>query len=75
MDWRTGKSYIFESYGTTVNFATRSDIYVEGYRYVTKSDKMPFIGNVLKKHPDLEIISTKHRHAILANVFFLLELP
>ena len=41
-----------------LNFATSTDMYAGVYRYVTKSDKMPFIGNVLQKHPGLEIIST-----------------
>ena len=56
MRWKTAKSYIFENYGATVNFATSSDMDVGAYRYVTKYNKMPFIGNVLKKYPDLEII-------------------
>ena len=46
--WKTAKSYIFENYGGTVTFATSSDTYVASYRYVTKSDKMPFIGKFLK---------------------------
>ena len=45
-------------------------MYIGAYRYVTKSDKMPFIGNILKKHRDLEIISTTRRRAILANSTF-----
>ena len=68
--WKSAKSYIFENYGATVNFASSSNMYVGAYRYVTKSDKMPFIGNILKKHPDLEIISTTRRRAILANSTF-----
>ena len=70
MHWKTTKSYIFESYVATVNFAANSDMHVGAYRYVTKSDENPFIGNVLKKHPDLEIISTKYSRAILANATF-----
>ena len=70
MHQKTAKSCIFENYGATVNFATSSIMYVWAYRYVTKSDKMPFIGNVLKKHPDLEIISTTYSSAILANAAF-----
>ena len=50
--WKTTNSCTFENYGATVNFATSSDMYVVAYRYVTKSDKMSFIGNVLKKHPE-----------------------
>ena len=53
-----------------LNFATSTDMYVGVYRYVTKSDKMPFIGNVLQKHPGLEIISTTYRRPILANATF-----
>ena len=53
-----------------MNFATSSDIYVGAYSYATKSDKMPFIGNVRKKHPGLEIISTTYSRAILANATF-----
>ena len=41
-----------------VDRKTSSDIYVRLYRYVTKWNKMPFIGNVLKKNPYLEVIST-----------------
>ena len=46
--WKTPKSCIFENFGATVTFATSTDTYVASYRYVTKSDKMPFIGIVLK---------------------------
>ena len=70
MHWKTTKSYIFESYVATVNFAANSDMHVGAYRYVTKSDENPFIGNVLKKHPDLEIISTTYSRAILVNATF-----
>ena len=70
MCWKTAKKNIFENYGATVNFATSSDMYVGAYRYVTKSDKISFIVNVLKKHPDLEIISTAYNRAILANATF-----
>ena len=70
MRWKTAKSYIFENYGATVNFATSSDMDVAAYRCVAKYNKMPFIGNVLKKYPDLEIISTTCNRAILANATF-----
>ena len=68
--WKSAKSYIFENYGATVNFASSSNMYVGAYRYVTKSDKMLFIGNFLKKHPDLEIIPTTYSRAILAKATF-----
>ena len=45
-------------------------MYVEAYKYDTKSDKMPFIGNLLKKHPDLDIVFTTYSRAILANATF-----
>ena len=45
-------------------------MYVEAYKYVTKSDKMSFIGNLLKKHPDLDIVFTTYSRAILANATF-----
>ena len=70
MHWKTAKSYIFENYVAAVNFAANSYMYVGAYRYVTKSDENPFIGNFLKNHPDLEIISTKYSRAILANATF-----
>ena len=58
------------NYKATVNFATSSDMYVRAYRYVTKSGKMSFIGNVLKKSPDLEIVSITYNRAILADATF-----
>ena len=70
MGWKTAKSYIFENYGATANFATGSEMYVGTYRYFTKSDKMRFIGNVLKKHRDLGIICTTYSRAILTNSNF-----
>ena len=70
MPWKTTKSYIFENYGATANFATSSYIGVGAYRYVTKSDKMPLIGNVFKKYHGLDIISTLYSRAILANAAF-----
>ena len=51
-----------------MNFATSSDMYVVAYRYVIKSDKMSFIGNVLKNI--LKIPTTKYSCAILANATF-----
>ena len=53
-----------------MNFAISTNMYVWTYRYVTKSDKMPFIGSVLKKNPDLEIISTTYSRDILTNAAF-----
>ena len=61
---------IGSNYKATVNFATSSDMYVRAYRYVTKSDKMSFIGNVFKKSPDLEIVSITYNGAILADATF-----
>ena len=57
MRWKTAKSYIFENYRATVNFATTGEMHFGAYRYVTKSDKMPFMGNVPKKYLDMEIVS------------------
>ena len=53
-----------------MNFTISSDMYVGARRYVTKSDKMPFSGNVSQKLPALEIISTTCSRAILANITF-----
>ena len=53
-----------------MNFAISTNMYVWTYRCVTKSDKMPFIGSVLKKNPDLEIISTTYSRDILTNAAF-----
>ena len=68
--WKTAKSCIFEKYGTSVSFAASSDMYVGAYSFGTKSDKMTFVGNVLKKHPNLETISTTYSCAILENATF-----
>ena len=51
-----------------MDFTISSDMYAGACRYVTKSDKMPFIGNVYQKPPVLEIISTTSSRAILANI-------
>ena len=57
-----------ENYGVNVNFSVSSDMYVGAYRYVTKTDKQKaFIGSVLLKHPNLEMISATYNRAILAN--------
>ena len=53
-----------------MDFTISSDMYVGACRYVTESDKMPFIGNVYQKPPVLEIISTTSSRAILANITF-----
>ena len=42
-------------------------MYVGAYRYATKSDKKAFVGNVLTRHPNLEMISSTYSRAIMAN--------
>ena len=67
MRWNTAKKYLKDIYCITVNFSVSSDMYIGAYRYATKSDKEAFVGNVLTRHPNLEMISSTYSRAIMAN--------
>ena len=59
MRWHEAKKYLKEKHNITVNFSVSSDMYAGAYRYATKYDKeKAFMGNVIKSHPNLEMISS-----------------
>ena len=70
MRWNSAKQYLKEHYNVICNFASSSEMYVGAYRYATKTDKNFFVGNVLSKHPNLELISQTYARAIQANNTF-----
>ena len=45
-------------------------MYAGAYRYTTKSDRLALKGNVLKKHPNLDMIGAQWQQAIAANNTF-----
>ena len=45
-------------------------MYVGAYQYATKSDKHPFIGHILMKHPTLKKLSETNNRAIMTNSAF-----
>ena len=57
MRWEFAKTFLNKSFKTIVHFGVSGDMYGGAYQYVTKSDKHPFIGHVLMKHPNLEKLS------------------
>ena len=66
--WKSAKEYLQKKYNVVVNFSSSNGMYIGAYRYVTKTDKMPFIGSILKQHPKtLDIISNTFTRAIEAN--------
>ena len=70
MRWKSAKDYLESKYNVVVNFSTTSEMYIGAYRYVTKMDNCPIIKNVLKKHPNLELISQTYHRAVMANNTF-----
>lgn len=68
--WKSAKTYLKDNHDIIVNFANSSHLYAGAYRYATKTDKHPFIGSILTKHPNLEIISNTFTRAINANSAF-----
>ena len=70
MRWKSAKDYLKNKYDVVVNFSTSSDMYIGAYRYVTKMDKCPIIKNVLRKHPNLDLISHTYNQAVMANNTF-----
>jgi len=68
MRWRSSKTYLKEHFDITVNYSVSSEMYVGAYRYTIKNDKEhAFVGNVLQKHPNLDIISQTYNRALAAN--------
>ena len=67
MRWMRVKDYLNEKYHVVVNFSTSSAMYIGAYRYATKEDKSPIIKHVLKRHPNLEMVSHTYNRAIVAN--------
>ena len=69
MRWKSSKNYLKENYGIIVNYSVSREMYVG--RYTVKNDKhRAFIGSVLVKHPNLEMISGTYSRAILANTTY-----
>ena len=68
--WKFAKTFLKENFKIIVHFGVSSDMYAGAYRYATKSDKHPFIGHILMKHPDLEKLSETYNRAIMAKSTF-----
>ena len=70
MRWHSARSYLQENFGVKCNFSTTGQMYAGAYRYTTKSDRLALKGNVLKKHPNLDMIGAQWQQAIAANNTF-----
>ena len=70
MRWHAARDYLKEEFGVDVNFATSGKMYAGAYRYTTKQDKLFFIGQVSKAHPNLDVISRTYEQAANANRTF-----
>ena len=70
MRWHSARDYLHTTFGINVNFSTTGQMYAGAYRYTTKNDHNAIKGNVLKKHPDLDMCSAQLRQAITANNAF-----
>ena len=68
--WKFAKTFLKENFKIIVHFGVSGDMYAGAYRYATKSDKQPFIGHVLMKHPNLAKLSETYNRAIMANSTF-----
>ena len=68
MRWRSSKNYLKENYDINVNYSVSGDMYAGAYRYTVKTDKEhAYVGSVLMKHPNLDIISQTYNRALAAN--------
>ena len=68
--WKFAKTFLKENFKIIVHFGVSDDMYAGAYRYATKSEKYPFTGHVLMKHPNLEQLSETYDRAIMANSIF-----
>ena len=68
--WKFAKTFLKENFKINVHFGVSGDMYAGAYWYATKSDKHPFIGHVLMKHPNLEKLSETYNRVIMANSTF-----
>ena len=70
MRWKFAETFLKENFKIIVHFGVSGNTYAGAYQYTTKSDKHPFIGHVLMKHPNLEKLSETYNRAIMANSTF-----
>ena len=68
--WEFSKTFLNKNFKIILHFGVSGDMYGGAYRYATKSDKHPFIGQVLMKHPNLEKLSETYNRTIMANSAF-----
>ena len=71
MRWHAAKKVLKDKYKITVNFSVSSDMYAGAYLYATKYNKeKAFMGNVIKSHPNLEMISSTYSRAVNTNAVY-----
>ncbi len=68
--WMKPKKFLKENFGVVCNFAVSNSLYAGAYRYATKVDIHYFTGNVLEKHPNLDVISKTYERATVANTTY-----
>lgn len=71
MRWLKAKQYLTDTHGIVVNFkeCPEGGMYSRAYKYVTKSDRSPYLGSILETHPThASLQATTHSH--LANDSF-----
>ena len=68
--WKFAKTFLKENFKIIVHLGVSGDMYAGAYSHATKSDKHPFIGHVLMKHPNFEKLSETYNQAIMSNSTF-----